>query len=158
MKTSDTVSARFEAKFIPEPNTGCWLWFGCGHVLGYGLFRHERKTKKAHRVSWELHRGAIPEGGHVCHLCDVRGCVNPEHLFIGTHNDNMTDMSRKGRGRTDDKRGSLNPNAVLVDAQVREIRRLRDAGWSQRKIAETFEVSVMTVNRIVNGEAWTHVV
>ena len=84
---------RFENKYIPEPNSGCWLWVagrmsnGYGGVMGNG----------AHRTSWELYRGAIPEGLSVLHKCDVKICVNPDHLFLGTQADNLADMRGKNR-------------------------------------------------------------
>lgn len=94
--------ARFEAKYIPEPNSGCWLWLGpvkIGRRQGYGQFTLEGKTVGAHRAAWRLFRGTIPDGLFVCHKCDVRTCVNPDHLFLGTHVDNMVDMESKGRGK-----------------------------------------------------------
>jgi hypothetical protein len=90
--------ARFEAKFIPEPNSGCWLWTGGTSGYGYGHFSLPvRGCRTAHRAAWTLYRGQIPAGLHVLHKCDVRCCVNPSHLFLGTHSDNMRDMVRKGR-------------------------------------------------------------
>ena len=86
--------ARFERKWTPEPNTGCWLWKGSAHTYGY--FGHADE-EAAHRVSWTLHRGPIPDGVLVLHVCDVPGCVNPDHLFLGSAGDNSADMVRKGR-------------------------------------------------------------
>lgn len=90
---------RFDAAYIPEPNSGCWLWL---RVLnkkddGYGTLRLNGICQSAHRVSWVLHRGTIPEGLWVLHRCDVPSCVNPDHLFLGTHQDNVDDKMRKGR-------------------------------------------------------------
>lgn len=92
------LQERFDAKYIPEPNSGCWLWDGaCDGQYGVINVGQRGFTNKAHRVSWRLHRGPIPDGMHVCHKCDVRCCVNPGHLFLGTRQDNMDDMKRKGR-------------------------------------------------------------
>jgi hypothetical protein len=98
-----TVQERFESKYIPEPNSGCWLWMASCRPNGYGQFakdarkRPGRKIDYAHRVSWELFCGEIPEGVCVLHKCDMPNCVNPEHLFLGTDSDNVQDCIRKGR-------------------------------------------------------------
>lgn len=77
--------------------SGCWIWTGTRLSAGYGVIRHEGKLVRAHRVSWEMNRGPIPEGKRVLHRCDVPFCVNPAHLFLGTQADNVSDMIAKGR-------------------------------------------------------------
>lgn len=103
-----TEAERFDDKYIPEPNSGCWLWTGSLNRFGYGKFYARGASWLAHRFSYELRIGPVPEQLHVCHKCDVTQCVNPDHLFLGTHADNMRDKSLKGRSRTGtgDRHGS----------------------------------------------------
>lgn len=96
---------RFMSHVLTEPNTGCWLWTAALNRGGYGkvVLRHpetkQRRHFTAHRWSYELFVGAIPDGTCVCHKCDVRCCVNPDHLFLGDHQSNAADREIKGRGR-----------------------------------------------------------
>ncbi len=94
MFSADQIGSFFE-KICPEPMSGCWLWTGSGNQRGYGLFFVNRKCISTHRASWVIHNGEIPKKMHVLHKCDVPACVNPQHLFIGTHQDNMRDMMEK---------------------------------------------------------------
>lgn len=77
---------------------GCWEWQGTRDRAGYGQAKAGRKTVRAHRLSWRIHRGVIPDGFIICHKCDNPPCVRPDHLFVGTHQDNSQDMMNKGRG------------------------------------------------------------
>jgi HNH endonuclease len=104
-------------------STDCWLWTGTVAPDGYGIFATSGRTSvRAHRFSWALANGrTIPEGLLVLHSCDVPLCVNPEHLRIGTHADNMTDKRSHGRSGLGTLRGSAHPRAKLTEEQVEEI-------------------------------------
>lgn len=145
---------------------GCWEWTGHRNGQGYGGFSLGRKhegNEAAHRVSWRLAYGPIPDGMFVCHHCDNRACVRPDHLFLGTHEDNMRDMREKGRGARGDrhwkrkypwmvKRGELSPAAKLSDADAAEIVRLYFAREATAKeIASRFGVAASTVHRLASG-------
>jgi hypothetical protein len=114
-----------------------------------------RKEVFAHRMSWTIHRGDIPDGLFVLHKCDNPICVNPDHLFLGNAQDNMTDKVRKGRQSR--QRGTENPMAALDDAKVKIIRSLYRRGVSQPVIALQFGVAQTTVSGIVRKKQWRHV-
>lgn len=148
-KRGDLV--RLMERVQPEPNSGCWLWDGTLFPNGYGAFRIDERTHGAHRASWLLHNGPIPDGMVVCHKCDVRACVNPEHLFLGTALDNQRDMTRKGRGRT----GERNGRAKLTSSQVAELRSLASTGrFRHWQLARMFGVARPTVSQLLRGESW----
>lgn len=88
---------RFDARHMPEPNSGCWLWVGAVDPDGYGNFEYRNTMIGAHRAAWLFYRGPIPKKAHVLHTCDVRCCVNPQHLVLGTHAQNMLHVARRDR-------------------------------------------------------------
>lgn len=142
---------------IPEPNSGCWLWLGTTNDDGYGRMTIRRKAIGAHRISFELLCHPIPKGMHVLHKCDVRSCVNPDHLFLGTNLDNMADKMAKGReakGPNHKVKGEGNGNAKLSDWQVLEI---KESGLSQRKIAAKYGICQAVVSEIKTGKMWSHI-
>lgn len=145
---------RFLAKVSPEPNTGCWLWTGYLEADGYGLMQvGKKKVVRAHRFSWIALRGEIPPGMAVCHKCDVRSCVNPDHLFLGTQADNMADASRKGRWNN-----WSGGRRILTTEQVRTIRKmLFRKELTHASIAVKFGVSLGAISKIRSGTTWRHV-
>lgn len=147
------VIERFFAKIEPIPECGCWIWLGALDQIGYGLGYDGRRVLRAHRLSWRIVNGPIPEGIDVLHHCDVRPCVNPHHLFLGTHAENMADMVRKGRSRHVLRLGEKNPSAKLTSAQVAEIRASKEL---QRTLALRFVVDQSTISLIRNGRIWKH--
>ena len=149
-----TALQRFEEKFIPEQNSGCWIWISAD-TEGYGDFYFHPTFERAHRASWMLYRGEIPAGIFVLHKCDNPSCVNPNHLFLGTNDDNMKDMVRKGRQKS--IRGSQHKNAKVTEDNVIEMRKLSASGMSQYKIAEMFGIGKSMANYICNRTSWKHV-
>lgn len=147
------MADRFFRFVEPELNSGCWLWSGAT-TFGYGRFNiGNRKSTLAHRVAWKLAGREIPQGLCLCHRCDVRTCVNPDHLFLGTQADNMAD--RQAKGRT--PRGTAHGQAKLNPEKVREIRRTRALGATIVALAEGHGVARRSVQDILSGRNWGHV-
>lgn len=148
---SDSLGARFLAFISPEPNTGCWLWTGKVDKDGYGSFAvNGRTSERAPRMAWLLAKGEIPEGQHVCHSCDFPPCANPEHLFLGTVQENRADEVAKNRQAS----GSRNGNALLTEAAAAEILAAYDAGEKQVDLASQYNVSTTAINLLVRGKTW----
>lgn len=146
------VEVRFLAKAIPEPNTGCWLWCGKVNKEGYGRLGALKQMCLAHRVSYVLFVGPIADGLCVLHRCDVPGCVNPDHLFLGTLADNNLDKVSKGR----QPRGQDSGGARLTDFEVRVIKDLLSLNKPAKHVARLFGVHDKTIRGIRNGAYWGH--
>lgn len=152
---SEKERKRFWDKVKVAAENDCWEWIGGRHERGYGMMTIRHKGVRSHRFSYLIHNGPLPANSCVCHRCDNPPCVNPEHLFLGTHKENMED--RDGKGRNVNKRGDDNGASVLTSDQVREIKRLRDTGeMTQRAVAKRYGVGQGTVSRIVLGQCWAH--
>lgn len=147
-KNPVSVRDRFYQKFIPVTESGCWIWEGSSSGR-YGYISHEGHNRLAHRISWELHRGPLPAGMEVCHFCDVEPCVNPAHLFLGTHKENCHDRDRKGRNVN--RFGSRHGMARLTEAAVREI---RASAETSAALAARFGVHETTVGLARNRVTW----
>lgn len=153
-----------------HPGLGlCWEWRGRTNPrrFGYGVVSVYRTMVAAHRVAWMVDRGPIPEGLWVLHRCDNPVCVRPDHLFLGTHHDNMADMRRKGRGPSRTAwclanptlvmRGERHPCAKLTVAKVIEIRRRIASGETQQAVADSYGVKRESVREIIKGRNWAWV-
>ena len=137
----------------------CWLWTDSIASHGYGQFHiaKSRPVVRAHRFAWQLEHGSIPDGLCVLHKCDVKACVNPAHLFLGTQADNMHDMRDKARGRTCDQSGENNCSAKLDEEAVRVIRIYVEHGHEQKALARHMGISYSTVRNIMTRRTWKHV-
>ena len=145
-----TLQERFLARVEPVTESGCWIWVGWKGPRGYGgVYRNHRRLY-AHRVAWELYHGEIPKGLCVLHQCDVPCCVNPDHLFLGSHKDNMRDMVLKNRST----RGSRNPSARLTEESATKIKLATNR--STLSLAKQYGVSQLTVWKVRTRRTWKH--
>lgn len=157
MYSKDIIS-RFHESYQPVPESGCWLWDKATWGRGYGSFFVTKKrprpwNDKAHRASWVIHNGPIPDGMHVLHKCDVPCCVNPDHLMLGTNADNINDRLSKNRPKTG-VRGESNHLSKLTAQQAKEIHRRLVSGERGTKIAAEFGISTGAVYAIKHGRSW----
>jgi len=152
------MNANTEKRFWARVQMGlfCWDWLGA-LSQGYGHQEVAGSRTKAHRLSWVIHFGPIPDGLCVLHRCDNPRCVNPAHLFLGTQADNIQDMMAKDRGRWPVRSGEDANNARLTAAQVRTIRERVAAGETRGSLARELGVHKTTVAKIVSGKLWATV-
>ena len=139
------ILERLYGKISIDSSTLCWLWKGSLNS-GYGRIRYNKKLIYVHIISWEHFYGEVPKGLCVLHKCDVRNCINPDHLFLGTHEDNNIDCMKKGRGVT-----KLKPEDIL------EIRALIAIGNKDKIIGELFNVRRQTIGDIRLGKRWSYI-
>jgi hypothetical protein len=157
MRISDHDKERFLSYVSVNPHSGCWEWTGAKKPTGYGSFKLYGRNFYTHRVSYLIYKGEIPDGMFICHSCDNRCCVNPDHLWAGTGKDNADDRNRKNRHWV--QRGSGVWNARLTEDDIRIIRdrastRIRGI---QTRLAKEYGVSRNTISAIVIQRTWVHV-
>lgn len=148
-------------KFV-EKTPSCWLWKGNLDKGGYGLFWDGQKTVRAHRFSWRIHRGEIPDGLLALHHCDNPPCVKPDDLFLGTHKDNAVDRDSKRRHgknyQAPSRNGELNGAAKLTSAQVLQIRELYKSGaHTHKSLAKMFGTAKSNIYLIVHRKKWVFI-
>lgn len=153
-----TLIQRFWNKVNIETPDKCWEWTGCRTPLGYGILMlpsidgSKRKRIFAHRYSWDIHYGSLPQELSVCHHCDNPPCINPNHLFLGTTADNLRDMALKGRSQ----QGEKHHNVKITEATIIEIRRLSEH-MSMPEIAKSLGLQYLYVWHIVRRKKWKHI-
>jgi HNH endonuclease len=154
MNDLEKLPGRIVKKIAFEPNTGCWLWARPLHPSGYGLVMYRGRQWSAHRLVYTLTRGDIPDGLCVCHTCDVRACVNPGHLWLGTSAENVADAIAKGRAPCGERHGS----AKLTEQHARDARTTYVRGVvTYAELARRYGVAPNVIYRAINQRTWKHV-
>jgi HNH endonuclease len=133
-----------------EDSSGCWLWTGTADGRGYGQLSVRGRHRKAHRVSFELEHGPIPNELFVLHRCDKPSCVNPDHLFLGTAADNTADMVSKGRH-------TFGERAVHAKLKERDVRAIKASAEMNKALAAKYGVNSSLISMIRTGKRWAHV-
>jgi len=158
IKVTPELNEKFDERYEIVSESGCWIWTGWQVGKRYGKFWMKVPSSKgkhvlAHRYSYTRFHGQIPSDKHVCHRCDVPLCVNPDHLWLGTHQDNMADMAAKNR-HSPAKAGAQNHSAKLTDDEVVAI---FFASGTHKEIAAPYGIDASSVGRIKNGTNWSHI-
>jgi len=147
-----SLASRFFKRFIPVTESGCWIWESYSHQAGYGLIKYHGTMIRAHRLSYLIHIGAIPENMLICHSCDIPACVNPAHLFLGRPAENTADMFKKDRFPI--RKGADHHGAKLTDEKVIAIRK---DSRPQKEIAADYGVIKQTISDIKLRKIWRHI-
>lgn len=147
-----SIIERLNSKYTVNDN-GCWIWNEALVGRGYAGLQVNGKKVKAHRLSYMIFKGPIPDGLFVCHRCDNRACINPEHLFLGTCKDNQKDMAEKRRSLI----GTMNPNHKLKPYDVLIIREAKSHGYTIASIARYYKMSEGVIWKAAAGATWKYV-
>jgi hypothetical protein len=147
------LRAYIEERSIPVPENGCWLWLLALDRGGYGSTALRNSYHGAHKISYHAFHGPIPEGKFVCHKCDVRCCVNPDHLYAGDAYENMRDMSVRGR-YAKAKPAIQGESHVQAKLTMRDVLAIRASNESQRTLSKRYGINQATVSRLRRGKYW----
>ena len=144
----------FKRTTIVDASTGCWLYKGYRQTCGYGQLYVEGRRILAHRMSWIAHKGEIPAGMLVCHTCDTPRCVNPEHLFLGTHKDNSDDCVSKGRAYMQRTGADFSFTRLPRSRKLSEqkVQAIRESTADLASLSEKYKVSKACISMIRNGK------
>jgi hypothetical protein len=138
-------------------NNGCWIWNGGKTDRKYGITTINKERIRVHRLMWSVINGKIPIGMCICHKCDNPSCINPDHLFLGTNQDNVNDREKKGRNKPPIVYGENNPRAKLKEADVIEILKLINKNVPLSNIAKMYNVGATAIFNIKHGIRWTRI-
>lgn len=144
------IKERIKKFTFKNPITKCWQWIGSISPSGYARLQVDGENANAHRISYLVFKGKIPKGKYVLHKCDNRSCVNPNHLFLGTHQDNMVDRNTKNR----QAKGESNGNVKITE---RDVLAIRSAKGRQVDIAKRFKINQTQVSKIKLNKVWKHI-
>lgn len=151
-RAGQSLIERFIEQYIPVTESGCWLWTGAKARGDYGVINKDNKLVRAHRVSYMLFKGKIPDGLMVLHKCDIPDCVNPEHLFLGTAMDNTHDMIKKGRQSV--MKGENHYKSILNRDDIKII---RNSHKKVKELAEEYGVAPGTIYNVLQRKTWSHI-
>lgn len=151
--TWDSPEERFNQQYEVDEETGCWEWTGTRHEHGYGQIGIDYITVGAHRYSYKLHNGEIPEGAFICHKCHNPPCVNPDHLYAGDAKSNAQDAI--DNGDWPELTGERQANAALTNDEAKEMRHKYAGGDTVKELSDEYSVSMGVVSRVINGVTYT---
>lgn len=150
------LKTRLIEGLMPVTESGCWLWLKYIRPTGYGQVHCLGRAIDVHILSYELHKGPIPKKMNVCHSCDIPACLNPDHLWLGTQQDNLADMRRKGRANVG--RGVTHRSVKLTPDQVLQIRHEhKNIDITMSALARVYKVSKNTIRALLSRRSWRHI-